>query len=78
MGGTLAMDFALEYPHKVEALVMVGSGPSGLSLEVSEHPKAEAAEEAYKVGDLERAAELEAQIWFDGIGRTASQVNQSK
>ena len=76
MGGTLAMDFALEYPNKVLALVLVGSGPSGLSMEVPDHPQAASAEEAYKQGDLDRVAELEAQIWFDGMGRTASQVNQ--
>src|SRR5690349_18309153 len=30
MGGGLAMDFALTYPSRVQALIMVGSGPSGL------------------------------------------------
>src|SRR5688572_4798230 len=30
MGGGLAMDFALASPSRVKALIMVGSGPSGL------------------------------------------------
>lgn len=70
------MDFALTHPDRVKALVMVGSGPSGLNLDVPGHPKETEAEEAYDGGDLERVAELEAQIWFDGMGRTAQQVSQ--
>lgn len=76
MGGGLAMDFALTYPSRVKALVMVGSGPSGLDLEVPGHPKEEDALKAYKTGDLDLVAELEAQIWFDGMGREAQRVNQ--
>lgn len=76
MGGTLAMDFALAHPARVKALVMVGSGPSGLSLDVPDHPKMGEAEEAYNAGNLEQVAELEAQIWFDGMGRSPEQVNQ--
>lgn len=76
MGGTLAMDFALAHPSRMKALVMVGSGPSGLSLDVPGHAKQAEAEAAYEAGDLDRLAELEAQIWFDGTGRTADQVNQ--
>ena len=34
MGGGLAMDFALTHPSRVRALIMVGSGPSGLELDV--------------------------------------------
>jgi pimeloyl-ACP methyl ester carboxylesterase len=76
MGGGLAMDFALGHPSRVKALVMVGSGPSGLSLDVADHPKEAEAEQAYTAGELDQVAELEAQIWFDGMGRTAQQVNQ--
>lgn len=75
MGGTLAMEFALEHPDRMNTLVMVGSGPSGLQLDVPDHPKMAEAEEAYENGDLDRLAELEAQIWFDGMGRTSGEVN---
>lgn len=77
MGGGLALDFALEYPGSTAAVIMVGSGPSGLSLDVPGHPMQEAAGEAYQAGDLDRVAELEAQIWFDGEGRTPDQVNKA-
>jgi pimeloyl-ACP methyl ester carboxylesterase len=75
MGGCLAMDFAFEHPSFVKALILVGSGPSGLSLDVPSHPNEEKAEKAYNEGDLDLTAELEAQIWFDGLGRTAKVVN---
>ncbi|MEJ2620824.1 MAG: alpha/beta hydrolase [Candidatus Thiodiazotropha sp.] len=69
MGGSLAMDFALEHPSPVSPLVLVGSGPSGLSLDVPSHPKQEDAERAYNDRDLDLVAELEAQIWFDGMDK---------
>lgn len=75
MGGGLAMDFTLAHPSRVKALIMVGSGPSGLTLDVPSHPKAAEAEQAYLAGQLDLVAELETQIWFDGMGRTPDQVD---
>ncbi|MFN8467739.1 MAG: alpha/beta hydrolase [Caldilineaceae bacterium] len=77
MGGGLALDFALEHPGRVKALVLVGSNPSGFELDVPNHPKAAAAAEAYNAGNLDLVAELEAQVWFDGMGRTPQQVDQA-
>lgn len=75
MGGSLAMDYALTNPSMVKALIMVGSGPSGLILDTPEPALFEEAEQAYESGDLDRLADLETQIWFDGMGRTPDQVN---
>jgi 3-oxoadipate enol-lactonase len=75
MGGTLAMDYALDNPARVYALVMVSSGPSGLKLDVPPHPLAASAEKAYSDGDLDKVAELETRIWFDGMGREAGDVD---
>jgi pimeloyl-ACP methyl ester carboxylesterase len=77
MGGGLAMDFALTHPSRVRALIMVGSGPSGLELDVPTPAKFAEAEKAFEAGDLDLVCELETQIWFDGMGRTPEQVNQS-
>jgi pimeloyl-ACP methyl ester carboxylesterase len=75
MGGGLAMDFALTHPTRVKALMMVGSGPSGLELDVPTPPKFAEVEKAFEAGDLDLVAELETQIWFDGMGRTPEQVD---
>lgn len=77
MGGGLAMDFALTHPSRMKALIMVGSGPSGLELDVPTPPKFAEAEKAFEAGDLDLVAEIETQIWFDGSGRTPEQVDQA-
>ena len=75
MGGGLAMNLALERPALVKALIMVDSGPPGLELDVPTPAKFDEVEKAYEAGELDLAAELETQIWFDGTGRTSTQVN---
>jgi pimeloyl-ACP methyl ester carboxylesterase len=77
MGGGLAMDFALTYPSRAKALIMVGSGPSGLELDVPAPSKFADAEKAFEAGDLDLVAEIETQIWFDGRDRPPDQVNQT-
>lgn len=77
MGGGLAMDFTLMHPARVKALIMVGSAPSGLELDVPAPAKFAEAEKAYESGDLDRVAELETQIWFDGTDRSPDQVDQA-
>ena len=54
---------------------MVGSGPSGLELDVPAPAKFADVEKAFEAGDLNLVAEIETQIWFDGTGRTPEQVD---
>jgi len=75
MGGGLAMDYALANPEKVAALIMVGSGPSGLVLDVEEPEIFSDAAKAFEDGDLDLLAEIETQIWFVGMDRTRDQVD---
>ncbi|MEW5942200.1 MAG: alpha/beta hydrolase, partial [Chloroflexota bacterium] len=75
MGGGLAMNFALTHPSRANALIMVGSAPVGLELDVPTPAKFAEAEKAYEAKDFDLLCELETQIWFDGEGRTPQQVN---
>lgn len=76
IGGELALDFALTQAPRAKALIMVSSGPSGLELDVPTPVAFAEAEEAYNAGDLDLVAEIETQIWFDGMDRRPAQVNQ--
>jgi 3-oxoadipate enol-lactonase len=75
MGGGTSMDVALTQPQMISALVMVGSGPGGLDLEVEPVAKFADADAAWNAKDFDKLLEIEAQIWFDGIGRTPQQVD---
>ena len=75
MGGGLAIDYALAYPDRVAALILVGSGPSGLDLDVPAPELFVQAKTAFEAGDLDKVAEIETKIWFDGPTRTADQVD---
>jgi pimeloyl-ACP methyl ester carboxylesterase len=77
MGGGLAMNFALEHPDRAAALIMVGSAPTGLELDVPKPAQYAQAEEAYEARDWDLLCELETQIWFDGEGRPPEKVDAS-
>jgi 3-oxoadipate enol-lactonase len=79
MGGATAIDFALEHPEMVNALVLVGSGvsglndPSQLSDDTLKHWKEFLS--AIRDGDVERAREMDAKHWIVGPSREASRVD---
>lgn len=76
MGGGACMNFALEYPERADALIMVGSAPIGFSYEEwAPSPIDEQMEAAFEKGDLERVGELAMQIFIDGRGRMSDQVD---
>ncbi|MBE2201236.1 MAG: alpha/beta hydrolase [Anaerolinea sp.] len=76
-GGKIALDFALEYPKMVTGLVLVGSGLGGYEFQME--GIAERAEEmhaAYEQGEIDLAAEISTQVWYDGLTRNPEQVNE--
>ena len=75
MGGKTAMNFSIEHSDRVQALIMVDSGPVGLELGQPSSEISNAIEEAYEANDLELTSELEMQFWFDGTGRTKAAIN---
>ncbi len=77
-GGKIALEFALAYPGMVSALVLVGSGLGGYEWTMAGFAeKVAALTAADEQGDNTTAAELQAQIWFDGPDRAPAQVNQA-
>ncbi|MCA9981673.1 MAG: alpha/beta fold hydrolase [Anaerolineales bacterium] len=76
LGGQVALDFTVRYPERVNSLVLVGSGLSGYTaVDITPPPQWHTAVAAFKAGDLDQTAELELQIWLDGVGRTPADVD---
>ena len=78
MGGGLAIDFTLEYPKMVDALIPVAAGVSGLKAEDADSAEQQADNEieaAFTSGDIPRAIELTLRFWTDGPKRTPEQTD---
>jgi pimeloyl-ACP methyl ester carboxylesterase len=75
LSGEIVLDFALEQPDRVTALVLVSAVPSGF--EMQGEPPALLFEMlgAIEQGDLARASELQNRLWIDGAFRQPEQVN---
>jgi 3-oxoadipate enol-lactonase len=74
-GGATIIDFALAYPDRAAALVLVGSGLGGYPLPKEPPPLALELREAFNRADSAQAVELALRLWTDGEGRTPEQVN---
>jgi pimeloyl-ACP methyl ester carboxylesterase len=77
MGGSAALDCVLEHPDVARALVLVGAGVSGNTLEPGAEMKRhwEQVDELAGEGDLAGANEIELRMWVDGVRRTPDQVD---
>lgn len=79
MAGSIAIDFTLDYPEMVNALVLVAPGVNGYESPDEEDEDETAMfkeiEAAFESNDLERAVELETRAWVDGPRRTPEQVD---
>ncbi len=84
-GGTIAVDFTLEHPEIVEALVVVGAGVGGYEYQPTSDDGVEtklfaAMENAEQEKDYARVVELDLQVWVDGPrqppGRTPAAVRE--
>lgn len=76
MGGATAIDFTLEHPEMVSALMPVGAGVSGWNDWSPESINLFTEMTGLvKKGDAERAFEISAHYWIDGPGREASRID---
>ena len=75
-GGTLALDFTLEHPGDVDALILVAAGLSGYPQRMTETIQAFIAQYygALQQHDLASAVEATVRFWTDGPSRTPEQV----
>jgi pimeloyl-ACP methyl ester carboxylesterase len=75
-GGLTAIDFAIAYPERVSALVLVNSGLSGYQYmhlgDVFSRLRAASERE-----DLDAWIEVQLETWFDGPERTPQQVDRA-
>ena len=69
MGGTFAIDLALEHPDRVEKLVLVAAGISGSNLGKADADLFSDIEAADKAGDMEAVNRAEVRLWVDGPRR---------
>lgn len=76
-GGTIAIDFTLEHPEIVTALIAVAAGLSGFDGESTAAETAifEEMEQAWNARDFERVADLDVRIWVDGPGQPAGRAD---
>lgn len=80
-GGALAIDFTLEHPEKVDALIPVTAGVSGFHPSeemMKEHPDIVrmfmGLNEAFEKHDVAQAVEISLALWTDGSGRLPGQA----
>ena len=80
-GGALAIDFTIEHPEMVDALIPVTAGVSGFRPSeemMKQHPEVVrmymSLEDAFEQHDVARAVEISLELWTDGPGRLPGQA----
>ena len=74
-GAKTAIDFALEFPGRTRALVLVGPTVGGFEPDVDPPEELDELVAADEAGDLERLSELEVRVWVDGPYRDPGDVD---
>lgn len=78
MGGGIAVEFALTYPARAGALLLLACGFGGNSLAAMDAETVALAapiRDAFQAGDFARAIELSVRLWVDGTQRGPDEVD---
>lgn len=77
IGAGVALDVAIAAPDRISGLVLVGGNSPGFEPPGGyyESPQWPEAVKAYEAGDFDRVAQLDAEMWVAGYGRTIDQVD---
>jgi 3-oxoadipate enol-lactonase len=75
-GGTVALDTALEFPDRINSLVLVAPGISGFEWEEGEAVADATAdmERLWEAHDWEALVEAELRVWVDGLGEPPDRI----
>jgi pimeloyl-ACP methyl ester carboxylesterase len=76
VGGEIALDFALEHPERVSALITVSAVPSGFEMKGEPPRYMMDMMEAMQQDDVERVSDLQLRILFDGEYREPIESSQ--
>jgi 3-oxoadipate enol-lactonase len=77
-GGMIALDFTIERPDRVDALVVIAGGIGGWEPDLpegTEQPPWDAMDRLIDAKDWDRLAELETKVWVDGFGQPITRVD---
>jgi pimeloyl-ACP methyl ester carboxylesterase len=74
-GSRIALDFALQYPKRLSALVLCGPVVSGMDWSAEMDRFGAAEDAALESGDLDTAVALNVKTWVAGVGRTLDEVD---
>jgi 3-oxoadipate enol-lactonase len=75
MGGHVGLDLAIAHPHRVDRLVLVGSGIDGWQHDEGLLDAWRREEAAFERGDLDEAAWISVRTWLDGPSRDEDAVD---
>ena len=78
-GGQIALDFALEQPARVSALVLVAAGLGGFDHDPTPEELAlfDSEEPMWLAKDWAGVSDLDVRLWVDGVGQPADRVPAS-